>query len=31
MSRFHINKHGVPAHCKAKADKCPLGDNVIHF
>ena len=31
MSRFHINKHGFPAPCKAKAGKCPLGDNVIHF
>ena len=31
MSRFHINKHGVPAPCKAQAGKCPLGDNVIHF
>ena len=30
MSRFHINKHGVPAPCKAQAGKCPLGDNVIH-
>lgn len=31
MSRFHVNKHGVPAPCKVKAGKCPLGDNVIHF
>ena len=31
MSRFHINKHGVPAPCKAEHGKCPLGDNSEHF
>ena len=25
MSKFHINKHGVPALCKAKEGNCPLG------
>lgn len=25
MTKFHINKHGVPAPCKAKAGNCPLG------
>lgn len=25
MSKFHINKKGVPAPCKAKKGKCPLG------
>ena len=25
MSKFHINKHGVPAPCKAKEGNCPLG------
>lgn len=25
MSKFHINKHGVPAPCKATKGKCPLG------
>lgn len=25
MSKFHINKHGVPAPCHAKEGNCPLG------
>lgn len=25
MQMYHINKHGVPAPCKAKSGKCPLG------
>lgn len=25
MSKFHINKNGVPAPCKAQNGKCPLG------
>ena len=25
MAKFHINKHGVPAPCKAKPGNCPLG------
>lgn len=31
MTRFHINKHGVPAPCRAKPGNCPLGDDVSHF
>lgn len=31
MSKFHINKNGVPAPCKAKQGKCPLGDDDSHF
>lgn len=31
MAKFHINKHGVPAPCKAKAGKCPLGGDSEHF
>lgn len=31
MSKFHINKHGVPAPCKAKAGNCPLGGEETHF
>lgn len=31
MSKFHINKHGVPAPCKAKKGKCPLGGEEQHF
>lgn len=31
MSRFHINKHGVPAPCKATKGNCPLGGNESHF
>ena len=25
MTKFHINKHGVPAPCRAKKGNCPLG------
>ena len=31
MSKFHINKHGVPAPCKATKGNCPLGGNEQHF
>lgn len=31
MTKFHINKHGVPAPCKAKPGNCPLGGNDTHF
>ena len=31
MTKFHINKHGIPAICKAKEGNCPLGDNSAHF
>lgn len=31
MSKFHINKHGVPAPCKAKPGNCPLGGDESHF
>lgn len=34
MSKFHINKHGVPAPCHAKDGNCPLGGdsgNENHF
>lgn len=31
MTKFHINKHGVPAPCKAKAGNCPLGGSEQHF
>lgn len=31
MSRFHINKHGAPATCKAKQGNCPLGGEESHF
>ena len=31
MTKFHINKHGVPAPCKAKNDNCPLGGDEAHF
>ena len=29
MTKFHINKHGVPAPCNAKEGNCPLGGE--HF
>lgn len=29
--KFHINKHGVPAPCKAKNGNCPLGGAESHF
>lgn len=31
MAKFHINKHGVPAPCKAKTGNCPLGGEDSHF
>lgn len=31
MSKFHINKHGVPAPCKAEKGKCPYGGEDRHF
>ena len=31
MAKFHINKHGVPAPCKAKLGNCPLGGDETHF
>lgn len=31
MSKFHINKNGVPAPCKAKEGNCPLGGSESHF
>lgn len=31
MSKFHINKQGVPAPCKAKDRNCPLGGEEQHF
>lgn len=31
MSKFHINKHGVPAPCRAKEGNCPLGGEGEHF
>lgn len=29
--KFHINKHGVPAPCKAKEGNCPLGGSDTHY
>lgn len=29
--KFHINKHGVPAPCKATKGNCPLGGDESHF
>jgi len=31
MAKYHINKHGVPAICKAKDGNCPLGGEGEHF
>lgn len=31
MAKFHINKHGVPAPCRAKSGNCPLGGEETHF
>lgn len=31
MNKWHINKHGVPAPCKAKNGNCPLGSSEQHF
>lgn len=29
--KWHINKHGVPAPCRAKEGNCPLGGDESHF
>lgn len=31
MSKFHINKKGVPSPCRATKGKCPLGGEGSHF
>lgn len=31
MTKYHINKKGVPAICRAKSGNCPLGDDNEHF
>lgn len=31
MSKFHINKHGVPAPCRAKEGNCPYGGSDSHY
>lgn len=31
MAKFHINKHGVPAPCRATKGNCPLGGDESHF
>lgn len=31
MSKFHINKKGVPAPCRATSKPCPLGGSDVHF
>ena len=31
MARFHINKNGVPAPCRATKGNCPLGGEGEHF
>lgn len=31
MAKFHIDKHGVPAPCKATKGNCPLGGDDTHF
>lgn len=31
MSKFHINKNGVPAPCRAKPGNCPYGGDERHF
>lgn len=31
MGKFHINKNGVPAPCRAKSGNCPLGGDETHF
>lgn len=30
-NKFHINKHGVPAPCRARSGNCPLGGSEQHF
>lgn len=31
MAKYHINKHGVPAVCRARLRACPLGGDDVHF
>ena len=31
MAKFHINKHGVPAPCKATKGNCPYGGDDSHY
>lgn len=31
MSKFHINKKGMPAPCRATSKPCPLGGSDVHF
>mgnify|MGYP001075635259 CR=1 FL=1 len=31
MSKFHINKNGVPAPCRAKEGNCPYGGSDSHY
>lgn len=31
MSKFHINKHGLPAPCKAQKGNCPYGGSESHY
>ena len=31
MTKYHINKHGVPAPCRATKGNCPLGGDESHF
>lgn len=31
MTKYHINKNGVPALCKAKKGNCPFGGDDSHF
>lgn len=31
MPKFHINKHGAPAPCRATKGNCPLGGSDTHF
>ncbi len=31
MTKFHINKHGMPAPCKAEKGSCPYGGEESHF
>mgnify|MGYP001425994203 CR=1 FL=1 len=31
MAKFHINKHGVPAPCRAKKGNCPYGGSENHY
>lgn len=31
VTKFHINKHGVPAPCRAQKGNCPYGGSESHF